>query len=595
MLRPSGIGSNSSKSGWISKAGGTQLFGKIIANTVESLAEPKSWYSLVGACLLTHRFYGVLQITKYPSATRGFYLEAAKSILFMISIAEISSTGSNFRKLIQVLFCVIIGSSLMAHPMLAATFGLFTYTDNGSNIKITDYPNDATGAVTIPSMISGKPVTGIATYTFFGCADVTGVSIPASVATIGEFAFGSCISLTSITVSPDNASFSSANGVLFNKSKSTLLQFPTGKSGHFRIPGGVTSVADNAFFRSPNLTSLEIPSSVGTIGIQSFYACESLADVTFAEGITGIGRYAFGACHSLLDLNLPQSLTFIDSAAFSDCEGLTKVTIPSGVTTIGAGAFTYCSGLKKIIVDGANPNYSSIGGILFDKQQTTIVIYPGGRTGYFTIPSRVTAIASFAFANCTQILDMTIPANVAAIDSYAFFGCTNLTVATFLGNAPYMGTQVFDFTATGFGIRFVSGNTGFTTPTWRSYPCASATAEPEIEVLQPLGTSLVDNSVTKSFGRTKVGNTSTSKTFTIRNTGTSQLTDLSVAIGGHNAANFISTEPARSTLVPGAFTTFKVRFKPNATGIRNAVLRIASNDTNENPFDIQIKGTGTTP
>ncbi len=588
--------------------------------------------------------------------------------------------------------------ALLAGTLRAATSGLFTYTDNGPDITITDYPDGASGAVSIPSTISGKPVTGIGSYAFYGCTGLTGVTIPASVTSIGDFAFSSCPGLATITVNSTSASYASAGGVLFNKTKTTVLQFPGGKSGSYWIPATVTSIADNAFYGCHGLSGITFPSSLTGIGSQSFYDCSGLTAVSVPAGVTGIGEFAFGscsrlttiavdsanksyssangvlfnknkttilqypgggtgnykipdsvttvaanaffACHSLNGVTIPSGVTYIGSQAFYDCAALTAITVPTGVTTIGSyafgscagltsvtlpesltlidtsafyscvslgaitipagvtnignGVFNYCSRLKSIMVDAANPNYASGGGVLYDKLKTKLIAYPEGRSGNYVIPSSVTTIGNLAFANCTGITDMTIPSKVSSIGDYGFYGCTKLDKATFLGNAPSMGTNAFEFTAGGFHIRFVTGKSGFATPTWMGYPCAGVAASPEIDVQQPVGTSLVDGTSKKNLGRMVVGMTSTARTFTIRNTGTSNLTGLSVGINGPNATNFNATTPAES-LKPGASTTFKVSFRPSATGTRTATLRIASNDANENPFDINLTGVGVAP
>lgn len=115
---------------------------------------------------------------------------------------------------------------------------------------------------------------------------------------------------------------------------------------------------------------------------------------------------------------------------------------------------------------------------------------------------------------------------------------------------------------------------------------------PEIAVEQPAGSGLTDASSKKSFGTVKVGRTGAPKTFTIRNKGSAKLSDLAVTLAGAQASDFVVTQPVKTTLAPGAATTFKVSFKPKAKGTRNATIRIKNNDANENPFRIQVTGGG---
>ncbi|MFO1486771.1 MAG: choice-of-anchor D domain-containing protein [Verrucomicrobiaceae bacterium] len=119
-------------------------------------------------------------------------------------------------------------------------------------------------------------------------------------------------------------------------------------------------------------------------------------------------------------------------------------------------------------------------------------------------------------------------------------------------------------------------------------------AVPEIAVEQPSGTDLVDGSANAGFGSVVVG-ASTPLTFTVRNLGNADLTGLAVSIDGANSGDFVAGAPGATTLTPGTSTTFTVTFTPSAAGARAAALHLASNDADENPFDILLNGTGTLP
>ncbi len=114
--------------------------------------------------------------------------------------------------------------------------------------------------------------------------------------------------------------------------------------------------------------------------------------------------------------------------------------------------------------------------------------------------------------------------------------------------------------------------------------------EPEIDVEQPVGSPLADEKSRRSFGTAVVNTNGRSRTFTITNSGKADLTDLQVVISGTHRGDFTATQPAKTTLAPGASTTFKVRFKPAAKGERTAELRIRSNDGNESPFQVGLRG-----
>ncbi len=117
-------------------------------------------------------------------------------------------------------------------------------------------------------------------------------------------------------------------------------------------------------------------------------------------------------------------------------------------------------------------------------------------------------------------------------------------------------------------------------------------SSPEIAVEQPVGTDLTDGGADINFGSVSLGSSSSPSTFTIRNTGTANLTGIAVTKTGTHNADYAIGALGATTLAPGASTTFTVTFTPGGSGSRVAALQIASNDANENPFDINLAGTG---
>lgn len=291
-------------------------------------------------------------------------------------------------------------------------------TNNGM-LTIIKYIGSG-GTVTIPEKINGLPVTSIAENSFDGCSSLSNLSIPKSVTiigdgafynctnltkvmigknviSIGKWAFYNCLSLTTITVHARNPAFSSRDGVLFNKRQTMIIQYPATKAGIYSIP----------------------------------------------RSVTNIGFQAFQCCSRLVSLMIPNSVTNIGDWAFTGCSQLTNITIPNSVALIGSYAFYPCTNLNKITVDGKNPAYSSIDGVLFSKNQGTLIKCPEGKTGAYTIPSNVANIAWGSFRGCSHLTDIRIPDSVTHIGDVAFQGCSGLTNITIPDSVISIGYNSF--------------------------------------------------------------------------------------------------------------------------------------------------------
>ena len=227
-------------------------------------------------------------------------------------------------------------------------------------------------SVTIPNS-----VTSIGEHAFAGCSGLTSVTIPDSVTFIGSGAYSECDSLKSINVDNKNLYYtSSEDGVLFNARKNTLCAFPAGKNAiSYKIPSGVISIGDYAFYGCRRLTSVTIPNSVTSIGEDAFHDCSGLTNVTIPDSVTSIARLAFTGCSGLTSIILPDSITSIELRAFDRCSSLISVTIPNSVTSIKVGMFSGCSGLTSVTI--SNSVTSIDGGAFSDCNNLKDVYYIG--------------------------------------------------------------------------------------------------------------------------------------------------------------------------------------------------------------------------
>lgn len=165
---------------------------------------------------------------------------------------------------------------------------------------------------------------------------------------------------------------------------------------------------------------------------------------TLKEGqiVSVVGKGGFINYSLLQTVTLPQTITKIDDYAFSSCSSLTSITIPDSVTSIGKYTFSYCSSLTSINVDENNTTYKSIDGVVFSKDEKTLILCPEGKSGDYLIPNGVTNIGENAFYQC-PLTSVVIPDSVTIIDEYAFYYCRSLTSITLGNSVTSIGANAF--------------------------------------------------------------------------------------------------------------------------------------------------------
>jgi len=318
------------------------------------------------------------------------------------------------KKILSCLLAVMFTVSMtivFSNPVFAVG-GVFTFAISNEQATLTTCTG-ASGELVLPESFGLYTVVGIADNAFINCSGLTGITIPATITTIGHNEFDGCPVLTQIVVNDNNQYFSSEGGILFNKLKTSILTYPQGKAGN----------------------SYSIPGTVGVIGEYAFLNCGMLTDITIPGSVSSINKSAFYNCTGLSGITIPDSVTVIGVAAFNHCTGLTGVNLSRYVNDIGEGAFWVCDKLTQINVDINNTKYCSLDGVLFNKTKTNIILYPQSKTGSsYTILSSVTLMSENAFCGNANLVGITIGNNVKNIGNSAFMDCSGLTDLT-IGNA----------------------------------------------------------------------------------------------------------------------------------------------------------------
>jgi hypothetical protein len=351
-------------------------------------------------------------------------------------------------------------------------------------------------AITAVNWPTGVPE--IATCTFYNCTRLQSVQLPAAIREIGINAFNTCTSLVSINLPEGLENLGS--GVFGNCTSLAMVRIPESctaisEQAFYRcyglrrvlLPSALRTIGKAAFYECTSLTEMTLPETATDLGSNIFYGCTALTSVSLPTGITYVPEGFLYQCLALPKFTIPESVTEIRRNAFFDCESLSSISLPAGVTSIGAGAFSYCpiieielpdalseignnafyyssirhlsisanvksigqafvvgcSDLKDITVDEGNAAYRSIDGVLFDKSGKSLLAFPGGKIGKYTLPDSAEEISDYACNKCEGITAIDFNDNLQRIGMSAFFNCIGLKTLQFPKSLTAIGNTAF--------------------------------------------------------------------------------------------------------------------------------------------------------
>ena len=283
------------------------------------------------------------------------------------------------------------------------------------------------GALVLP-----EHITAIADDCLSEQQELEEVVLPASLQSIGRYAFDSCPALKAITVP---AQVTSIGEGAFHGLKRVYYDGPAqgspwGAREHIR--GG------SPFSPAPQ-TRLPVQAKASPNAFIAYKANQNFAyngygdlkEVVIPDGVSYIGNYAFNNCLNLKSAVIPDSVSFIGEAAFQGCSSLESIVIPDSVASVGQGAFFNCGSLKHVVI---SRNVASIGqGVFMSCSSLKSVRLPFG----------ITTIGGSAFAHCTGLTDIEIPESVTAIKEYAFIGCSSLLSIKVPDSVAFIGQGAF--------------------------------------------------------------------------------------------------------------------------------------------------------
>lgn len=393
------------------------------ANVIESIYQNPYYERSVGSGdrTLKYLFYKYGGLYGYLSDSARISEEAYEE--YACSILKMGDFNDRLSAYLERYY-VPVPVRLTENITATASNGVLTLSGSGEIPKISriDGIKDFIDITKITSVVVEDGFTSVANYAFAGFDSLTEISLPASIAAIGNDAFYD-LPLTKVVLSEGlltigERTFAFCESLESVNLPSTLTALGYGAFRNCRslkavtIPADMTDMGESVFEGCGALETVEIKGNMELLPSFTFSGCGALKSATFSsDRIRTIGVGAFSGCENLETVLLPVNLETIENNAFSSCERLESITIPDGAHTVDFSAFAGCSSLKSIALPAG---LTTLGSQVFEECRSLETI---------VLPDGLTAIEDFSFYGCESLKTITIPKSVVRIGKYAFSGC----------------------------------------------------------------------------------------------------------------------------------------------------------------------------
>jgi len=386
----------------------------------------------------------------------------------------------------------------------------YEYYEENGEIYITGYKKFAE-KVEIPSEIGGKPVVGLVSIgqsiqtiqeliipdsvkkieldalSYYWNSGLRKITIGSGVTYIHADMFGYCEALENITISANNQSYRSIDGVVYDKAGETIIAYPPAKGEEYVLPASAKNIdimysemysgialvftqcannfiEENGVLYNATKTKLiscatdkvgafQMPSSVVEIGDYAFMNCEGLTSVSISNNVTSVAYAAFMNCTALEKVSLPKNLVSIEKSAFYYCLNLQSIELPNTLKSIESTAFA-SSGLAEVIIPDSVNTISD--GAFGWSELTSITIGNGvltiGNSAFsdtklrqLVIPDNVTFIGEGAFYNCEDIESVMLGKGISTVRKNTFQSCKKLKKVMFANEQVTVEDWAFSY------------------------------------------------------------------------------------------------------------------------------------------------------